>query len=140
MMYNVLVSNEKSIKSQYKSHVYANPENVTADIIESRYELTKRKGARFVPAAFLTGLLDPVQSRDEFLQLFAKLEEDVSVLVMSTLNSPRRSKAEMEALKGAKGVTKFVEVPGALLPQEEYPLAVAAELYDFLQESFSSRR
>jgi hypothetical protein len=46
----------------------------------------------------------------------------------------------MEALKGAKGVTKFVEVPGALLPQEEYPLAVAEELYDFLQESFSSRR
>ena len=140
MMYNLLVSNEKSIKSQYKSHVYANPENVTPDIIESRYELTKRKGARYVPAAFLTGLLDPVQSREEFLQLFSELDEDLPVLVMSTLNSPRRSKAEMEVLKGAKGVTKFVEVPGALLPQEEYPLAVSEELYDFLQESFSSRR
>ncbi|XBH92400.1 hypothetical protein VPH35_083533 [Triticum aestivum] len=135
MMYNLLVSNEKSIQSQYKSHVYANPENVTPEIVESRYELTKRKGARYVPAAFLTGLLDPVQSREEFLQLFAKLDGDVPVLVVSTLNSPKRSKAEMEALKGAKGVTKFVEVPGALLPQEEYPLAVAEELYDFLQES-----
>ncbi|CAL5081439.1 unnamed protein product [Urochloa decumbens] len=140
MMYNVLVSNEKSIQSQYKSHVYANPENVTPDIIESRYELTKRKGARYVPAAFLTGLLDPVQSREEFLQLFAKLDGDVPVLIMSTLNAPKRSKAEMEALKGAKGVTKFVEVPGALLPQEEYPLAVAEELYSFLQESFPARR
>ncbi|KAK3130055.1 hypothetical protein QOZ80_6BG0488330 [Eleusine coracana subsp. coracana] len=140
MMYNVLVSNEKSIQSQYKSHVYANPENVTPDIIESRYELTKRKGARFVPAAFLTGLLDPVQSREEFLQLFAKLEGDAPVLIVSTLNAPKRSKAEMEALRGAKGVTKFVEVPGALLPQEEYPLAVAEELYKFLQESFSARR
>ncbi|KAM3275603.1 hypothetical protein ACQJBY_044144 [Aegilops geniculata] len=140
MMYNVLVSNEKSIQSQYKSHVYANPENVTPEIVESRYELTKRKGARYVPAAFLTGLLDPVQSREEFLQLFAKLDGDVPVLVVSTLNSPRRSKAEMEALKGAKGVTKFVEVPGALLPQEEYPLAVAEELYDFLQGSLSSGR
>ncbi|TVU09514.1 hypothetical protein EJB05_42994 [Eragrostis curvula] len=140
MMYNVLVSNEKSIQSQYKSHVYANPENVTPDIIESRYELTKRKGARFVPAAFLTGLLDPVQSREEFLQLFAELEGDVPVLIVSTLNAPKRSKAEMEALKGAKGVTKFVEVPGALLPQEEYPLAVAEELYKFLHESFSARR
>uniref|UniRef100_A0A0E0M166 AB hydrolase-1 domain-containing protein n=1 Tax=Oryza punctata TaxID=4537 RepID=A0A0E0M166_ORYPU len=38
MMYNVLVSNEKSIQSQYKSHVYANPENVTPDIVESRYD------------------------------------------------------------------------------------------------------
>lgn len=140
MMYNVLVSNEKSIQSQYKSHVYANPENVTPDIIESRYELTKRKGARYVPAAFLTGLLDPVQSREEFLQLFAKLDGDTPVLIVSTLNAPKRSKAEMEALKGAKGVTKFVEVPGALLPQEEYPLAVAEELYSFLQESFAARR
>lgn len=140
MMYNVLVSNEKSIQSQYKSHVYANPENVTPDIIESRYELTKRKGARYVPAAFLTGLLDPVQSREEFLQLFAKLDGDTHVLIVSTLNAPKRSKAEMEALKGAKGVTKFVEVPGALLPQEEYPLAVAEELYSFLQESFAARR
>lgn len=136
MMYNVLVSNEKAIQSQYKSHVYANPDNVTPDIVESRYALTKRKGARYVPAAFLTGLLDPVSSRDEFVQLFADLEGRVPVLVMSTSESPKRSKAEMEALRGAKGVSKFVEVPGALLPQEEYPKVVAEELYRFLLENF----
>ncbi|KAM7471407.1 hypothetical protein LguiA_009590 [Lonicera macranthoides] len=136
MMYNVLVSNEKSIQSQYKSHVYANPENVTPDIIESRYALTKQKGARYVPAAFLTGLLDPVKTREEFLKLFAGLDGKIPVLVMSTAGSPKRSKAEMEALKDAKGVTKFVEVPGALLPQEEYPNIVAEELYRFLQEKF----
>ena len=61
MMYNVLVSNENAIQSQYKSHVYENSENVTPDIIESRYALTKRQGVRYVPAAFLAGLLDPVQ-------------------------------------------------------------------------------
>lgn len=136
MMYNVLVSNEKSIQSQYKSHVYANPENVTPDIIESRYALTKQKGARYVPAAFLTGLLDPVKTREEFLELFAGLEGKIPVVVMSTAGSPKRSKAEMEALKDAKGVTKFLEVPGALLPQEEYPNIVAEELYRFLQEKF----
>ncbi|CAI9112158.1 OLC1v1012551C1 [Oldenlandia corymbosa var. corymbosa] len=137
MMYNVLVSNEKSIQSQYKSHVYANPENVTPSIIESRYELTKRSGARYVPAAFLTGLLDPVKSRDEFVDLFAKLEGEIPVLVVSTKGAPKRSKAEMDALRGAKGVSKFVELPGALLPQEEYPIVVAEELYRFLQENFS---
>ncbi|KAH9721863.1 alpha/beta-Hydrolases superfamily protein [Citrus sinensis] len=136
MMYNMLVSNEKAIQSQYKSHVYANPDNVTPGIVESRYTLTKRKGARYVPAAFLTGLLDPVNSREEFLQLFADLEGKLPLLVVSTEGSPRRSKAEMEALKGAKGVTKFVEVPGALLPQEEYPAMVAQELYQFLQQTF----
>lgn len=135
-MYNVLVSNEKAIQSQYKSHVYADPENVTPDIIESRYALTKRKGARYVPAAFLTGLLDPVNSREEFVELFAGLEGKVPVLVVSTSRSPKRSKAEMEALRGAQGVSKFVEVSGALLPQEEYPKVVAEELYTFLLENF----
>lgn len=139
MMYNVLVSNEKAIESQYKSHVYANAENVTPSIIESRYALTKRKGARYVPAAFLTGLLDPVKSREEFLQLFSDLEGKMPILVVSAAGAPKRSKAEMDALKGAKGVSKFVEVPGALLPQEEFPLTVAEELYKFLHEQFGAR-
>ncbi|GAV79474.1 Abhydrolase_6 domain-containing protein [Cephalotus follicularis] len=136
MMYNMLVSNEKSIESQYKSHVYANPDNVTPEIVESRYALTARKGARYVPAAFLTGLLDPVNSRAEFLRLFSDLEGKMPILIVSSEGSPKRSKAEMEALKGAKGVSKFVEVPGALLPQEEYPAIVAEQLYQFLQENF----
>lgn len=136
MMYNMLVSNEKAIQSQYKSHVYSNPDNVTQEIVDKRYALTKRPGARYVPAAFLTGLLDPVKSREEFLQLFAGLDGKMPVLVVSTANSPKRSKAEMEALRGAKGVTKFIEVPGALLPQEEYPAVVAEELYNFVRENF----
>ncbi|KAG2407728.1 uncharacterized protein HKW66_Vig0025500 [Vigna angularis] len=132
------LSGMNAIQSQYKSHVYANPENVTPGIVESRYALTKRKGARYLPAAFLTGELDPVTSREEFLELFAALEGKTPVLVVSTKGSPKRSKAEMEALKGAKGVSKFVEVAGALLPQEEYPALVAEELYQFLQEYFGS--
>ncbi|XP_021287108.1 uncharacterized protein LOC110418650 [Herrania umbratica] len=139
MMYNMLVSNEGAIQSQYKSHVYANPKNVTPAIVQSRYKLTTKKGSRFVPAAFLTGLLDPVNSREEFLELFAELEGKMPILVVSTEGSPKRSKAEMEALREAKGVSKFVVVPGALLPQEEYPRTVADELYQFLQENFESQ-
>lgn len=134
MMYNVLVSNEKSIESQYKSHVYADANNVSSSLVESRYSLTKREGARYAPAAFLTGMLDPVQTREEFLALFAELESKIPVLVVSTKNAPKRSKAEMDALRGAKGISKFVEVPGALLPQEEYPGLVSDELFVFLKE------
>ncbi|XP_024977005.1 uncharacterized protein LOC112514651 [Cynara cardunculus var. scolymus] len=134
MMYNVLVSNKKSIQSQYKSHVYADSTNVTPGMIESRYELTKQKGARYVPAAFLTGLLDPVKSREEFIELFQGLEGKLAVLVVSTSGAPKRSKAEMEALREAKGVSKYVEVSGALLPHEEYPNLVANEIYSFLQD------
>lgn len=134
MMYNVLVSNENSIESQYKSHVYADSANVTPEMVQSRYSLTKKQGARYVPAAFLTGLLDPVTSREEFLNIFAAMEGNIPVLVVSASGAPKRSKAEMEALRGAKGVSKFVEVPGALLPHEEYPKAVAEEIHRFLQE------
>ncbi|KAI4990291.1 hypothetical protein ZWY2020_038654 [Hordeum vulgare] len=104
--------------------------------MKTRYGLLR--GTLRAPA--IGWMMYNVLSREEFLQLFAKLDGDVPVLVVSTLNSPKRSKAEMEALKGAKGVTKFVEVPGALLPQEEYPFAVAEELYDFLQGPFWSGR
>jgi hypothetical protein len=104
----MLVSNEKAIESQYKSHVYANSDNVTPGIVESRYALTKRKGARYLPATFLTGLLDPVQSREEFLELFAWFEGKIPVLVVSTEGSPKRSKPEMESLRGAKGVSKLI--------------------------------
>ncbi|XP_022737468.1 uncharacterized protein LOC111290432 [Durio zibethinus] len=136
MLYNMLVSNEGAIESQYKSHVYANPKNVTPTIVQSRYNLTTKKGSRYVPTAFLTGLLDPANSREEFLEHFADLEGKMPILVVSTEGSPKRSKAEMEALREAKGVSKFVEVPGALLPHEEYPTKVAEELYQFLQENF----
>ena len=44
----------------------------------------------------------------------------------------------MEALREAKGVSKYVEVPGALLPQEEYPEIVAEELHKFLLENIAS--
>lgn len=134
MMYNFLVSNPQNMQKQYVSHVYADPDNVSSSLLESRLALTKREGARYAPAAFLTGLLDPVQTREEFLSLFADLEGKVPVLVLSANKGPKRSKAEMEALKGAKGVSKFVEIPGALLPQDEYPDIVSDELQTFLTD------
>jgi len=132
-MYKYLVSSPKNIRMQYLTHVYSDPDNVTPAVVESRTALTQRDGARFAPAAFLTGLLDPALTRDEFLSMFAKLEGKLPVLVLSTLKAPRRSRAEMEALEGAKGVTEFQKVSGALLPQEEFPKEVAASLTSFLQ-------
>ncbi|KAL2645416.1 hypothetical protein R1flu_013003 [Riccia fluitans] len=132
-MYKYMVSSPKNIRLQYLTHVYAEADNVTPSVVEKRTALTQREGARFAPSAFLTGLLDPTRSREEFVGLFANLEGKVPTLVMSSTKSPKRSKAEMEALEGAKGITKFVRVPGALLPQEEYPDAVSEELVAFLQ-------
>ncbi|KAI5057510.1 hypothetical protein GOP47_0027525 [Adiantum capillus-veneris] len=134
MMYNFMVSSPNNIRKQYLSHVYADPENVTPSLLESRLALTKREGARYAPAAFLTGLLDPVKSREEFMSLVADLDGKVPMIVLSASQAPRRSKAEMEVLNGARGVSKFVRVDGALLPQEEHPGKVSEVLFDFLME------
>lgn len=134
MMYKLTVSNKEFMRHQYKSHIYADYANVTSAIIDSRHELTKMKGARYAPASFLTGLFDPVKTREEFLELFEGLEDKVPVLVVSTSSARKKSKAEMEALREVKGVAKFVEVQGALLPHEEYPHLVAREIYSFLQD------
>lgn len=133
-LYKYLVSSAKNIRLQYLTHVYADPDNVTPALTASRTALTQRDGARFAPAAFLTGSLDPAATREDFLSLFAQLEGKVPVLVASTLKAPRRSRAEMEALEGVEGVTKFEKLRGALLPQEEFPQDVAASLNSFLQE------
>ncbi|KAH7331407.1 hypothetical protein KP509_20G031500 [Ceratopteris richardii] len=134
MMYNFMVSSPDNIRKQYLSHVYADPNNVTPSLLESRLALTKREGARFAPAAFLTGLLDPVTSREDFLSLVADLEGKSSVLIAAASQAPKRSKAEMLVLNGARGVSKYVEVNGGLLPQEEYPEEVSEVIYDFLAD------
>ncbi|XP_024521076.1 uncharacterized protein LOC9632381 [Selaginella moellendorffii] len=131
-LYNALVSSRSNIRKQYESHVYSESSNVTDAIVDSRLALTKLPGARYAPAAFLTGLLDPVKSREEFVELFGALDGKVPALVMVSTASPRRSRAEMEALRDAKGVAKLVEIPGALLAHEEFPGRVASELYEFL--------
>jgi hypothetical protein len=131
-MYKYLVSSPSNIRMQYLTHVYADADNVTPAVVENRTALTQRDGARYAPAAFLTGQLDPATSRAELLDVFAKLDGKVPTLVISTIKSPKRSRAEMEALEGVQGVSKFVKLPGALLPHEEYPESVTKEIIAFL--------
>lgn len=77
-------------------------------------------------------------SEEEFLKLFVDLDGKAPVLAMSSKSSPKRSKTGMRAPRGDEGVSKFVEVPGALLTKEDYPTIIAEELYQFLQEIFES--
>ena len=51
----------------YRRHVYGNPIHVTPEFVDTKWRTTQQPGARFAPAAFVTGLLDPVQNRDDFL-------------------------------------------------------------------------
>lgn len=112
-----------------REHVYADAANVTPALTEAKRALTRRPGARFATAAFVSGGLDPLASRAAFLALF---DGDLPpILMLRPLGAPVRSGAEMDALSITRAVAT-VEVPGALSPHEENPGEVAAAIVAWL--------
>jgi len=108
-----------------KAHVYGDREAVTPAVVRAKHAITRQRNGRFGTAAFVTGGLDPVASRDAFLGLFGPGLPPV--LVLRPEGAPRRSGAEMDAL-AESGLARAMRVPGALSPHEEHPAAVAAAI------------
>ena len=75
-------------------------------------------------------MLDPMPNRSAFLEITQRVEEPI--LVVYGASTPKRSKAEMEALRSLPHVTS-VELPrGKLAIHEEFPDEVAAVVKSFL--------
>ncbi|MGV7031694.1 alpha/beta fold hydrolase [Methylobacterium symbioticum] len=108
-----------------RAHVYAEPERVTPDLVRMKHAITRHRNGRFGTAAFVTGGLDTVETRDDFLALFGDGLPPIQVLRPE--RAPRRSGAEMDAL-AASGHVRITPIPGALSPHEEYPASVAAAI------------
>ncbi len=108
-----------------RAHVYADPERVTPAVVRAKHAVTRQRNGRFGTAAFVTGGLDPVQSREAFLALFQDGLPPVQMLRPE--RAPPRSGAEMDAL-AASGRVRPAAVPGALSAHEEHPDAVAAAI------------
>lgn len=113
------------IARMMRAHVYAEPGHVTPEVVRAKHRITRQRGGRFGTAAFVTGGLDPVATRDDFLALFG--EGLPPVRVLRPERAPRRSGAEMDALIAAGGV-EARSVPGALSPHEEFAREVAAAI------------
>lgn len=123
-LYRVNIS-RPVIGRMMRAHVYADAAHVTPQVIEAKHGITRQRGGRFGTAAFVTGGLDPVETREEFLALFADGLPPVRVLRPE--GAPRRSGAEMDALIGT-GRVASARVPGALSPHEEFPHETAAAI------------
>ncbi|MEM8614479.1 MAG: alpha/beta hydrolase, partial [Cyanobacteria bacterium P01_H01_bin.105] len=120
------------LKWMYRRHVFVNEDNLTSGYIAQRHQGTQKSGARYAPAAFVTGGLDPVQTRDAFLDYFESLP--IPTLVIVGEQAPPSSKAEMEAMALLPQV-QSVRLPGTLGMAEEYGKAVAEAVLPFLQSS-----
>ena len=69
-------------------------------------------GARFASVRFVTGRLDPLDSRDELLALAGRTS--VPTLLLYGAETPLRSRAEMEALAAVSGIRSIVLPRGKL--------------------------
>jgi len=118
------------LKWMYRRHVFVNEERLTPDYLAQRHRSTQQPGGRYAPAAFVTGWLDPVQTRAEFLALVDRLS--IPIMVMVAEQAPPSSKAEMEAIAALPHV-QTARLPGTLGMAEEYGEAIAAAMLPFLQ-------
>ncbi|HEY9894825.1 MAG TPA: alpha/beta hydrolase [Candidatus Sericytochromatia bacterium] len=116
----------------YRRHIYTNAAILTPTFIEQKYQITQKPGARFGPAAFVTGGLDPATKREDFLKPFQSLT--VPLLVVIGEQSPPASKAEMESIASLASI-QSQHLPGSLGLHEEYASEVAALVLPFLHQS-----
>jgi pimeloyl-ACP methyl ester carboxylesterase len=113
----------------YRRHVYVDAAKLTPDFIDRRYRITQQSGARFAPAAFVTGNLDPVGTRAEFLAEVQSVA--VPLLAIVAEQAPPASKAEMEAIAALSQV-QVERLPGSLGLAEEFGAEVAAAILPWL--------
>ncbi|BAZ39952.1 hypothetical protein NIES4101_59090 [Calothrix sp. NIES-4101] len=114
----------------YSRHVYVNTSKLTPDFIQHKWRNTQKPGARYAPAAFVTGNLDAVHSQSQFLELVSGLA--IPLMVMIGESSPPKSRAEMDAVASLHNVID-VKLPGTLGMHEEYPHEVFGVIAPFLQ-------
>ncbi|HCF27156.1 MAG TPA: alpha/beta hydrolase [Cyanobacteria bacterium UBA11049] len=117
------------LRLMYQRHVYTDADKLTSNFIQQKWEITQQPGARFAPAAFVTGNLDPAPERDDFLAWFQPLPAPVLVVIGE--QSPAKSRSEMEALTALPGVETRL-LPGSLGLHEEYAEDLAEIALSFL--------
>ena len=117
------------LRFMYKRHVYVDEAKLTPEFIAQKHQITSKLGARYAPAAFVTGSLDPVTNREDFLQLLESVSKPVAIVLAE--NAPPKSKAEMEAMAELEKV-ETVKLRGTLGMCEEYSETVSEAIQNFI--------
>jgi pimeloyl-ACP methyl ester carboxylesterase len=120
------------ISKMARGHVYSDAGWLTGERMDKKLTVTRARGARHGSVRFVTGALDRVDSRVAFLDLARRAA--IPILVIYGNDTPRKSRAEIEALAGIPNV-KIEQLPtGKLAIHEELADAVAAAIEPFLAE------
>ena len=113
------------VSKMVAGHVYSDASWLTGERLVEKRQVIDAPGARFASAAFVTGSLDRVASRTDFLALAVRAA--VPTLLVYGAETPSRSRSEMEALAALPGV-------GKLSVHEEFPDDVSAAVTPFITQ------
>ena len=122
------------LRWMYGRHVYGDRSHITRDLITQKWRITRKPGARFAAAAFVTGTLDPIRSRKEFIDYFQPLPHPVLIVIGE--QTPPKSREEMEFIVHFSGVQVY-RMPGSLGLHEEYADEFIAGVLPFLRKFLS---
>lgn len=120
------------LRLMYSRHVYVDANLLTPEFIAAKREITQQSGARFAPAAFVTGAIDPVENRQEIVECIQSLS--TPILVILAEQAPPISKGEMEAIALLREVSS-IKLPGTLGIHEENSDGVAQAILSFITEN-----
>jgi pimeloyl-ACP methyl ester carboxylesterase len=113
-------------------HVYADPAFLTDERLRQKLSVVRADGARFASVRFVTGRLDPLASREAFLDVARRA--GAPILLVYGADTPPKSRAEMEALAAIPGVRTARLPQGKLAVHEEFPDATINATEPFLAE------
>jgi pimeloyl-ACP methyl ester carboxylesterase len=120
------------VRKMVAGHVYSDANWLTGERLAQKRRVIDAAGARFASAAFVTGALDRVTSRAEFLALAARAA--IPITVIYGAETPARSRAEIEALGALPGIKASLLPRGKLSVHEEFPDEVARSVEPFLSQ------
>jgi pimeloyl-ACP methyl ester carboxylesterase len=120
------------VRRMAAGHVYSDPASFLSEArLREKLAVTRAGGARFASVRFVTGRLDPLASREAFLDLARRTA--APILLVYGAETPPRSRAEMEALAAVPGVRSVCLPRGKLAVHEEFPDAAAEAIVAFLR-------
>lgn len=118
------------ISKMARGHVYSDAGWLTGERMDKKLAVTRARGARHGSVRFVTGALDRVDNRAASLDLARRA--NVPILVVYGNDTPRKSRAEIDALAGIPNVTIKQFPTGKLAIHEELPDTVAGTIGPFL--------
>ncbi len=124
--------NDFVVSKMVAGHVYSDPAALSGARMADKRKVVAAPGARFASAAFVTGGLDRVATRDDFLALAVRTASPL--LLVYGAETPPRSRAEMEALAALPRVRTERLPRGKLSVHEEFSDDVYAAIKPFLAE------